>query len=134
MIEKGHFLEWAHYAGDLYGTPRGFVEEQLEKGINVILEIEVKGAMQVMEETGDAFFIFILTSSLDELRRRLLGRGTDSPEEIKKRLEIAREELEHKKHYDCIIVNNNYNEALRNLIEVLKRESGRKKNSEDTVF
>ena len=134
MIDRGLFLEWAEYAGDLYGTPEGFVRDRLEKGINVILEIEVRGAMQVMEKTDDAFFIFILTTSPDELRQRLENRGTDSLEEIEKRLSIAREELEHKKYYDCIIVNNNYNEALQNLINVLQGESGRKQNSEDTVF
>jgi guanylate kinase len=134
MIDRGLFLEWDEYAGDLYGTPEGFVRDRLEKGINVILEIEIRGAMQVMEKTDDAFFIFILTTRTGELRQRLENRGTDSPEEIEKRLRIAREELEHKKYYDCIIVNNNYNEALQNLIKVLQRESGRKQNSEDTVF
>jgi guanylate kinase len=134
MIGEGLFLEWAEYAGDLYGTPEGFVRDRLEKGINVILEIEIRGAMQVMEKTDGAFFIFILTTSMDELRQRLENRGTDSREDIEKRLRIAGKELEQKKYYDCIIVNNNYNEALRNLIEVLERESGRKENSEDPVL
>ena len=119
MIGKGHFLEWARYAGDLYGTPVEFVKKKLEQGINVILEIEVQGAMQIKENMEDAFFIFILTTSVEELKDRLLKRGTDYPEEIEKRLKIALEELKQKKHYDCIIVNNNYNEALQNLISVL---------------
>lgn len=134
MTDKGHFLEWAVYAGYYYGTPEKFVREKLEQGVNVILEIEVQGAMQIKEKMKDACLIFILTTSIDELKQRLLKRGTDSPEEIEKRLVIALEELEYKKHYDCIIVNNNYNEALQNLKSVLLRESGRIKESENTVF
>lgn len=127
MIENGHFLEWASYAGDLYGTPEEYVRMRLGEGINVILEIEVQGAMQIREKIKDAYFIFILTTSMDELRQRLVNRGTDSLEEIEKRLEIAVLELKYKKYYDCIIVNNNYNEALLNLISVLERISGKDK-------
>ena len=127
MIDNDHFLEWASYAGDFYGTPREFVKQKLDKGINVILEIEVQGAMQIKEKMDDAFFIFILTTSIGELKKRLIKRGTDSKEEIEERLKIAKEELEYKKHYDCIIVNNNYNEALQNLKTVLLRVSGKDK-------
>lgn len=127
MIEKGHFLEWAEYAGYYYGTPAGPVMKSLDRGINVILEIEVQGAMQVKKKVGDAYFIFILTTSLDELRQRLEDRGTDSREEIGKRLKIAAEELKSKTQYDCIIVNNNYNEALQNLKTVLLREAGKER-------
>jgi len=125
MAEDGQFLEWASYAGDKYGTPGKFVKETLAAGMNVILEIEVQGAMQVMEKAKDAYFIFIMTNSLNELKRRLEGRCTDCSEEIDKRVRIAAGELDYKKHYDCIIVNNNYNEALQNLISVLTRESGK---------
>ena len=127
MIDCGHFLEWASYAGDFYGTPEKFVRQKLDKGINVILEIEVQGAMQIKEKMEDAFFIFILTSSIGELKKRLIKRGTDRMEEIEERLKIAVRELEHKKHYDCIIVNNNYNEALQNLISVLNSHSGKER-------
>ena len=127
MIRKGYFLEWAEYAGYYYGTPEKSVMEKLKKGINMILEIEVQGALQIKDKVKDAYFIFILTTSIDELRQRLVKRGTDSPEEIEKRLEIAEGELELKKHYDCIIVNNNYNEALQNLIYVLNIQSGKER-------
>jgi len=127
MIDNGHFLEWASYAGDFYGTPREFVRQKLDKGINVILEIEVQGAMQIKEKTDNAYFIFILTTSIGELKKRLISRGTDTAEEIEERLKIARQELEHKKYYDCIIVNNNYNEALQNLIRVLNSQSGKER-------
>jgi guanylate kinase len=127
LIEKGNFLEWAEYSGYYYGTPGKAVCEKLAGGVNVILEIEVKGAMQIKEKIDDAFYIFILTNTIEELRKRLIKRGTDGREEIEKRLKIASEELEYKKHYDCIIVNNNYNEALQNLKKLLKSEAGKEK-------
>jgi guanylate kinase len=127
MVDKGLFLEWASYAGDFYGTPGESVRKKLENGINVVLEIEVQGAMQIKEKMEDAYFIFILTTSKGELEKRLVKRGTDSREEIEERLKIADEELEFKKHYDCIIVNNNYNEALQNLISVLNSQSGKER-------
>lgn len=119
LIEKGMLLEWASYTGYLYGTPKKFVLENLNKGKNVILVIEVQGAMQVIEKIKDAYLIFITTSSFDELEKRIKKRGAENPEEIKKRIEIARNELKYMKYYDCIIVNNNYNEALLNLKKAL---------------
>lgn len=125
LIKKESFLEWARYSGYYYGTPKRSVCDKLAAGINIILEIEVKGAMQIKEKIDDAFYIFILTTAIGELKKRLMKRGADSPEEIEKRLAIAREELEYKKHYDCIIVNNNYNEALQNLKNVLESAAGK---------
>jgi guanylate kinase len=126
LIEKDMLLEWASYAGYLYGTPKNFVTENLGKGKSVILVIEVQGAMQVVKKIKEAYLIFITTSSFKELEERIKRRGADSSEETKRRLEIAKSELDHMKHYDCIIVNNNYNEALLNLKEVLNSQKGRK--------
>ncbi|OFW62705.1 MAG: guanylate kinase [Actinobacteria bacterium RBG_19FT_COMBO_36_27] len=119
LIEKDMLLEWASYAGYLYGTPKKSVLDNLKKGKNVILVIEVQGAMQIMNKIREAYLIFITTSSIDELGRRIEKRGAENTEEMRKRLEIARNELKFKKYYDCIIVNNNYNEALLNLKKVL---------------
>jgi len=119
LIEKDMLLEWAPYAGYLYGTPKKFVIENLNKGKNVILVIEVQGAMQVVKKVKEAYLIFITASSFNELEKRVKKRGSESPEEIKKRMEIARNEMKYIKYYDCIIVNNNYNEALLNLKKVL---------------
>lgn len=124
MIDNGELLEWAQYAGYFYGTPLEFVLNRLNRGINVILEIEVQGAMQVMEKMDDTYSIFIVTTKRGDLKERLVKRGTDSVEDIEKRMEIAAGELRFKKHYDCIIVNNNYNEALANLKEVLQAQKG----------
>ncbi|MFA5014588.1 MAG: guanylate kinase [Actinomycetota bacterium] len=126
LIEKGMLLEWASYAGYQYGTPKDFVNENLDEGKNVILVIDVQGAMQVAEKIKETYLIFITTSSLKDLEERIRKRGADSSEETKRRLAIATRELDHMKHYDCIIVNNNYNEALLNLKKVLNSQKGRK--------
>ncbi|HEY4662589.1 MAG TPA: guanylate kinase [Candidatus Humimicrobiaceae bacterium] len=127
LVEKDMLLEWAFYANYQYGTLREFVNENLNKGKNVILVIDVQGAMQVAEKIKDLYLIFITTSSLKELKERIRKRGADSSEEMKKRLAIAKSELDQMNHYDCIIVNNNYNEALLNLKKVLNSQKGRKK-------
>lgn len=124
LIEKDLLLEWANYAGYLYGTPKEFVLSELNSGKNVILEIEVKGAMQVKSKIKDAYLIFITVPSLKNLEERLKKRGTDNLIEINRRMEIAKEELKYEKYYDCIIVNNNYNEALYNLEYVLNLKGG----------
>lgn len=125
MIDHDQFLEWASYSGHLYGTSADFVNHKLVQGQNVILEIDVKGAMQVKERTPDVYMIFITLTCLSEARHRLIGRGTDDEKQIEKRLVIASEEMGYKKYYDCIIVNNNYNEALLNLKNVLNSQKGR---------
>ncbi len=119
LVDKDLLLEWASYCDYLYGTPKDFVEKKLKEGKNIILEIEVKGAMQVKEKIKDAYLIFINITSLKDLEDRLIKRSTDSLDEIKKRMKIAEEEIKFQKYYDCIIVNNNYNEALQNLKYVL---------------
>jgi guanylate kinase len=133
LIEKDMLLEWAQYAGYFYGTPKKFVEEKLRQGKNVILVIEVKGAMQVVKKVKDAYLVFITTSSYKELEERIKKRGTDSPGERKKRLETAKKELDYMKYYDCIIINSNYNEALQNLKRVLNAKRKGRQESEGRV-
>lgn len=99
-----------------------FVNEKLKEGKNVILVIEVKGAMQVVKKIKGACLIFITTSSHEELEERIKKRNANSPDEIRKRLETAKKELDYMKYYDCIIVNNNYNEALQNLLKALNNK------------
>ena len=124
LKKNDSLLECAGYSDCLYGTPKNFVEEQLNLGKNVILEIEVKGATQVKEKIKDAYLIFITASSLENLKERLVKRGTEKIEEIRKRLKISGEEIKSQKYYDCIIVNNDYNEALQNLKHVLNTNKG----------
>jgi len=119
LLKRDMLLEWASYAGYLYGTPKKFVTDNLKKGKNVILVIDVKGAMQVVDKIKDVYLIFITTSSFNELKDRIIKRGAENNKEIEERLGIARSEIKYEKYYDCIIVNNNYNEALNNLKKVL---------------
>ena len=99
MIAEGELLEYAVYADNYYGTPVRPVENALAQGINVVLEIEVKGALQVMEKRPDAISVFIAPPSYAELRRRLIGRGDTAPEVMEQRLEIALEECKQAPRY-----------------------------------
>jgi guanylate kinase len=119
LVKEDRLLEWAEYCDFQYGTPLDFVEEKLAEGKNVILEIEVQGAMKVKKKIEDAYLIFIVTSNISDLKKRLKNRGTESADNIEKRLKAAEEELKYQCYYDCIIVNNDYNEALLNLKQVL---------------
>ena len=122
MVANNELLEYAQYIDYYYGTPKKFVDTEIKNGNNVILEIDVKGAMQVKERIIDAYMIFIMTPNLEILKERLLKRNTESAVDIAKRLETAKNELEYQKYYDCIIVHNDYNEALLNLMHVLKTQ------------
>jgi len=124
MIENKQLLEWVEYCGYYYGTPVKFVEDNLSKGINVVLEIEVIGAMKVKKTMPDAYLIFITVSDTVQLEKRLRKRATECETVILNRIEKAKEEMKYEKYYDCIIINNNYNEALKNLLHVLTSKSG----------
>ncbi len=104
-IANNDFLEYAQFAGNFYGTPKSYVTSLLDQGKNVLLEIEVQGAMQVKARMSEAVSIFILPPSFEELERRLRGRGTESEEKIQKRLETARTELNYAPEYTYQIVN-----------------------------
>lgn len=122
MVEQDELLEHAEYVAHSYGTPRAYVERQMSAGFNVVLDIEVQGARQVKEKMPDAVLIFILPPSMEELRRRLENRGTDSPEVIDARLKRAREELKEASLYDYIIVNDDLNQAAGEFAAILTAE------------
>lgn len=109
------FIEWAEYSGNCYGTPKDKVREHLDAGANVILEIEVQGALQVKEKFPDAQLIFVMPPSLEALEERLRGRGTESEEVIQRRLDTAKVELEEKMKYDYQLVNDDLDEAFQKL-------------------
>ncbi|MDE6598567.1 MAG: guanylate kinase, partial [Oscillospiraceae bacterium] len=115
-------LEYASYCGNYYGTPRKPVEDMLEKGIHVILEIEVQGAMKIKEKCPEAVFVFILPPSLKELRRRLEKRGTETAEVIEKRLGEAAREIAHAYKYDYAVVNGELSEAVDDLMSIIRAE------------
>lgn len=122
MIRKNELIEWAEFCNNFYGTPKKYVEEQINKGQDVILEIEVQGALKVMEQFEKGIFIFILPPNLQELRRRLIKRGTESKEVIEARLTRALEEIELAQHYDYIIVNDVIDEAVDRILSTIKAE------------
>ena len=118
--EEGYFLEHAIYTDHGYGTPAGFVEENLAAGKDVILEIELQGAMQVREKYPDTILIFITPPSVEVLRQRLIGRGTDTPENISKRLKRAAEESRFMHLYDYILVNDKVDVCRASLHELMQ--------------
>ena len=115
MIEQNQLLEWAEYAGNYYGTPRTKVEEKIDKGLIVLLEIEVVGANSIKDSFPDALRIFILPPSLEELEHRLRSRKTDTEEAILRRLERAKEELKVSEEFDQRLVNDDLEIALQEL-------------------
>ncbi|OGH98112.1 MAG: guanylate kinase [Candidatus Melainabacteria bacterium GWF2_32_7] len=122
MIEKDEFLEWAIFAGNYYGTYANIVQESLNMGLDVALEIDVKGALQVKEKLKDAVLIFILPPSIAELQTRLFKRKTDSQESIQKRLSIVKSEIEKKHLFDYEIVNQDLDMAIKNLEAIVLAE------------
>ena len=125
MVERGELLEHAEYVSNCYGTPRAYVEQQLNKGLNVLLDIEIQGARQVHTLMPEAVFIFVTPPSMEELRRRLELRGTDSPEVIASRLQRAREEYREADFYDYILINNDVDQAARELNAIITAEGCR---------
>lgn len=105
MAEEGRLLEWAEYAGHLYGTPAEPVREAVAQGRVVILDIEVEGALQVREREPRALLLFLAPPDLDELERRLRERDTEDEMAVSRRLEAAREELDRRDHFDAVVVN-----------------------------
>lgn len=122
LIRNGQMLEYAEYVGNYYGTPLTYVNETLDKGIDVFLEIEVQGALQVKKKVPDAVFIFLTPPDLNELQERLVGRGTDSEEVIDKRIERAREEIALMSEYDYAIVNDEVPLAAERVKRVIEAE------------
>ncbi len=120
-IASGGMLEYAEYVGNFYGTPKRKVEEELEKGKDVILEIETEGAKKIRKTVPEALFIFIAPPSVEELASRLKGRGTEPEEVINKRLETAMAELALKSDYDFIVINDEVKRASEEILEIIKK-------------
>jgi guanylate kinase len=124
-VANREFVEYATYAGHRYGTLRCEVKRRLDAGVPVVLEIEVQGARQVREALPESVAVFIAPPSLDALRARLVGRGTDDPEQVAGRLETAQRELEARGEFAHVIVNDRLEEATDSLVEIVRRELAR---------
>jgi len=122
LIEKGEFLEYAEVFGNYYGTSRVWIEQMLEKGIDVFLDIDWQGARQIREQMPLAQSIFILPPSNGELERRLTARGQDSDSVIAKRMAEAKSEISHYNEYDYVIVNDDFDTALMDFKAIIRAE------------
>ncbi|MBR6242333.1 MAG: guanylate kinase, partial [Ruminococcus sp.] len=132
-IGKDMFLEYAEYCGNYYGTLLSEVDPYLEKGIDVILEIEVQGAMKIRQKRPDAVFIFIAPPSVSELRRRLNKRGTETQEVIEERISQAAGEIALAEKYDYVIVNDALEDAVDDFFAVMRAEKLKAANSGDII-
>lgn len=123
LIDYNGFIEWAMYVENYYGTPRAFVEKELAAGHNVILEIEVQGAMNIKRQYPDAVLIFLTTPSAAVLKERLIGRGTEGSDVIEKRMKRAIEESEDMAHYEYIVVNDDLDQCVKDVNSVIVAKS-----------
>lgn len=120
LVDEGQFLEWAVVHGqNSYGTPRRAVEEKLRAGVPALLEIDLQGARQVKQSMPDAQFIFLAPPSWEELVRRLVGRGTEGPEEQERRLETARVELAAQSEFDHVVINDDVRRATDEIVALM---------------
>ncbi len=131
MIEKDEFLEYAHVHTNYYGTPKNFVMEQIEKGEVVLLEIDVQGALQIKKNFSEVVFIFLLPPTMEELKNRIIKRGTESKEDINRRYENAFKELDFVGKYDYFVVNHEVEEAVLDIESIIRAEKLRVKRHSD---
>lgn len=122
MVQRNEFAEWAPVYGHLYGTPRSALTSMMDQGADVLLEIDPQGAMQIKKRFEDAIYIYIMPPSLDTLRVRLQNRAGDSPEEIQRRLQKAREEIWSYREYYYIVRNEDMKQALKELEAIVLAE------------
>ncbi len=122
MVAGNELLEHAVYVSNSYGTPRKFVEDRLSEGMNVILDIEIQGASQVHKNKPEAVMVFIVPPSIDELRKRLTGRGTETEAAIEARIQRAIQECREADFYDYIIINDNLDKAAEEMSSIINAE------------
>lgn len=120
MIREHQLIEYAQYVGNYYGTPKEYVVQQLEQGKDVILEIEMQGALHVREIIPEVNLIFLTPPTVDELEKRLVGRGTETAEVIKERMARAKEESDYMKDYDYIVINDDLDECVENVHHLIR--------------
>lgn len=123
-IEKGKLLEWEKNFGHFYGTPKQFVLEKIKEGKNILLSIDVKGAMKVKKKFPESVLIFLKPPSFAELSHRLKSRNTDEKTEIVDRLKVAKRELEFVPRYDYVVINKRIEKAVTEVVSIIKKEAG----------
>lgn len=129
MIEASELIEYARYVDNYYGTPKAYVEEQLKEGKNVILEIEIQGALNIKSMFPDAVLLFIMPPSAKELERRLVGRGTEDEATIRARLSRASEEAQGVENYNYIVINDDVDACVETIDSIVKSEKRKAANN-----
>lgn len=132
-IESNGFIEWACYVGNFYGTPREFVEEKLKNGENVILEIEPHGALKIKEQYKDAVLIFVAPPTAEELKKRLIKRGTEDTATVEKRLKRAAEETDFIHNYEYVVINDKLSDAVESIHHIIEGASHKRQFLSDFV-
>jgi len=122
MIERKEFVEWTKVHGEFYGTSSVFLNKIIEGGKDAILEVDVKGGINIKEKYPQATLIFLLPPSWEELEKRLRARGTETNEKIKRRIKRAKKEIEYAVHYDYLVINDKINDALEDLFAIIRAE------------
>jgi len=133
MISGGEFLEWASFCDNFYGTPIKYINDMLDSGVDIVLEIETVGAMKVREKCPDAVMIFVLPPSMSVLRKRLTERGTEDSDVIEKRLSVAKDEISLSAKYDYILVNDKLSVAVDELYSIITAERLKTKRNNNTI-
>jgi guanylate kinase len=133
MIAKEELIEYARYVENYYGTPRAYVEEQLEAGKDVLLEIEIQGALKVKEKLPDTLMLFITPPSAEELERRLVGRGTETSDVIESRMERAKEEALGMDQYDYLVVNDKLEACVDEVHQIIQSEHRRSYRNQEFI-
>lgn len=134
MIEEGDLFEYAERYGNFYGTPKAAIMENLEKGQDVLLEIEMIGALNVKKMCPDSVLIFVLPPSLEELKKRLVGRGTETEEQIEKRFSMAYEEIQTLKEYDYFIINEDVEIAAKDIESIIAAEKNKTERYKEAIL
>lgn len=132
-IRQDELLEYAGYVGHYYGTPKKYVEENLAAGKDVLLEIEIQGALQIRKKYPEALLLFITPPTAEELKRRLVGRGTEDAETIEKRLSRASEESEGIEEYDYLVVNDELSQCVEEIHTIIQTEKKRTLRQKETI-
>lgn len=133
MIAEDALIEYAQYVGNYYGTPKAYVEEQLFAGKNVILEIEIQGALKVKEKFPDTLLLFVTPPSAEELKNRLVGRGTETMNVVMSRLNRANEEAEGIEQYDYLVINDVLEDAVEEVHQIIQNEHYRVSRNETSI-
>ncbi|GFP75990.1 guanylate kinase [Clostridium fungisolvens] len=133
-VENDDFIEWAEVYGNYYGTPKSTVDQMLDEGINVILEIDIQGALKVKENARDGVFVFILPPSMEELKQRIINRGSETQESLMTRFKSAYQEINYVSKYNYAVVNDTVDEAVKKIESIILAEKCRVDRIKETII